>query len=498
MNNRKPHLAAALIILVSALSPMGAQASNEVFGAAELREIAGPLSQGACEAGCETQNWSIRPETVPAATAARLLPDETVFLVTGKGPNSCGSGRCTLAYVLRSGDDLIAIWDEAASTRVAPLQADEVPAQGLRAALPRLSLVGLEAATASPLTLPDVLQSIDDRYARAQTLQGTDRKAELVAVKALLDTVAADYPESNAALNLALGDNVGQIDPAALDAELASLDGAEPAVEAAPQALLDPTIQTFGKCFAQPDLPAVAAENPARIRVQVDLDGTGAILGMPTLLDPATPDANARKLFQRALIALDDCVALQSLYLPSAFEVTLTSARIEAASPLPGSEPAPAADATPPENPALAEEERQPLWALTDSDTEKSLNLQRADIARIQARLILLGFDPKGIDGVLGRGARSAISTWQASRGIPPSGYVDQRQLEKLEDESKGAFTDWIGNPANLKKLEEAANPPPKAARRARSSLPPGWFRDSRGMYCRPTILGLFCKPTKP
>lgn len=48
--------------------------------------------------------------------------------------------------------------------------------------------------------------------------------------------------------------------------------------------------------------------------------------------------------------------------------------------------------------------------------TEAALDLTRAQRREVQIRLALLGFDPRGIDGLFGPDTRAAIAQWQRAR----------------------------------------------------------------------------------
>ncbi|RMD47921.1 MAG: peptidoglycan-binding protein, partial [Alphaproteobacteria bacterium] len=68
---------------------------------------------------------------------------------------------------------------------------------------------------------------------------------------------------------------------------------------------------------------------------------------------------------------------------------------------------------------------------------EEALRLSREERRRIQRQLSLLGYDTRGIDGIFGRGTRSAIEAWQKANGLPVTGYLDARQIEKLADQAE-------------------------------------------------------------
>lgn len=63
---------------------------------------------------------------------------------------------------------------------------------------------------------------------------------------------------------------------------------------------------------------------------------------------------------------------------------------------------------------------------------EKALNLSRDTRREIQRALSLLDYDPKGIDGIFGRGSRAAIKKWQNVNGADATGFLTQPQIERL------------------------------------------------------------------
>ena len=65
---------------------------------------------------------------------------------------------------------------------------------------------------------------------------------------------------------------------------------------------------------------------------------------------------------------------------------------------------------------------------------EAALNLTRAARREVQQSLKLLGFDPRGIDGLFGSGSRAAISAWQRANGFVETGYLTGNQLFRLKD----------------------------------------------------------------
>jgi len=67
---------------------------------------------------------------------------------------------------------------------------------------------------------------------------------------------------------------------------------------------------------------------------------------------------------------------------------------------------------------------------------EEGLNLTRPQRRAIQSNLAILGFDPRGIDGIFGPGTRAAISAWQRSIAVPDFGYLNANQISRLQNAS--------------------------------------------------------------
>lgn len=68
----------------------------------------------------------------------------------------------------------------------------------------------------------------------------------------------------------------------------------------------------------------------------------------------------------------------------------------------------------------------------TPERIEAALNLSRDERRAIQRDLAILGFDPRGVDGVFGRGSRSAISAWQGANRFAQTGFLNRDQIFEL------------------------------------------------------------------
>jgi peptidoglycan hydrolase-like protein with peptidoglycan-binding domain len=76
-----------------------------------------------------------------------------------------------------------------------------------------------------------------------------------------------------------------------------------------------------------------------------------------------------------------------------------------------------------------------PAQALDPEGAETALGLSREARRAVQRDLELLGYDPRGIDGVFGRGTRAAIRTWQGDSGVPATGFLTGNQVVLLQEQ---------------------------------------------------------------
>lgn len=82
----------------------------------------------------------------------------------------------------------------------------------------------------------------------------------------------------------------------------------------------------------------------------------------------------------------------------------------------------------------------EPAQAARVAETE--LNLTQDNRRAIQRALSLLGFDPKGIDGVFGAGSRRAIAGWQGRNGYDDTAYLTRDQIVKLTEQADARATE--------------------------------------------------------
>jgi len=299
---------------------------------------------------------------------------------------------------------------------------------------------------------------VEALIAEADALYTAERMAE---VQALLDRILEEYPASDEAISLLLGLPLGRIDPARVAEGVAS--GAPPAPPApgGEGGLLG----RLSACFA--GVPALSQAGVVQaVTVEAQIGPGGEVQGLPVLTAPANVDAGVRQLFQRALGAIDDCAPYPegggALVLVASVDAVISATLAPA-----GTTTGVAAVPGLPAPPAVP-----PVWRAATEADERGLRLDRTAIRELQGRLSALGFDPRGVDGIIGRGTRSAISAWQGTRNIPATGFLDAQQMGALRAQSDGAYETWLrSNPATA----------PRATTGRSTTNPRGRYIDRNG-----------------
>lgn len=87
---------------------------------------------------------------------------------------------------------------------------------------------------------------------------------------------------------------------------------------------------------------------------------------------------------------------------------------------------------------------------------EAALKLNREARRDVQRDLSLLGFNPRGIDGVFGPGSRTAISAHQRSLGLPETGFLSAEQLRILRRDAAVRAEELEREAQDRRALEEA------------------------------------------
>jgi peptidoglycan hydrolase-like protein with peptidoglycan-binding domain len=89
-------------------------------------------------------------------------------------------------------------------------------------------------------------------------------------------------------------------------------------------------------------------------------------------------------------------------------------------------------------NAALARAAIERLRAADDPlaaarQAEEALRLTRDQRRQVQRNLSLLGYDTRGIDGIFGRGTRSAVEGWQRANRYEATGFLSREQVERID-----------------------------------------------------------------
>ena len=77
---------------------------------------------------------------------------------------------------------------------------------------------------------------------------------------------------------------------------------------------------------------------------------------------------------------------------------------------------------------------------------------------RVQQQLSILGYDPRGIDGVFGPGTRTALREWQSERSLAGEGYLSESQLSRLDEEADARSAELAAEAEKVRREEEAAD----------------------------------------
>lgn len=86
---------------------------------------------------------------------------------------------------------------------------------------------------------------------------------------------------------------------------------------------------------------------------------------------------------------------------------------------------------------------------------EAALALNREARRDVQRDLSLLGFDPRGVDGVFGPGSRAAIGAHQRSLGLPETGFLSAEQLRVLRRDAAVRAAELEREAQERRELEE-------------------------------------------
>ena len=153
--------------------------------------------------------------------------------------------------------------------------------------------------------------------------------------------------------------------------------------------------------------------------------GTGTAGGGTATAPTPPPSGDAARAYEAAerLNTVAGYLAFIGQY-PNSFEAKLAQGHIDK---LEGAkEPLVVAGGDP------EEEEPSTVTAPSPEAVEGNLKLSREDRRLVQMGLAAAGYDPGGVDGMLGGKTRRALRAWQASKEVEATGYLTKEQGEAL------------------------------------------------------------------
>ena len=263
---------------------------------------------------------------------------------------------------------------------------------------------------------------------------------DLQSAATLMQKLVDEYPASDAAVSILLSDDFEGIDFGSFSGRLEALQ-----TEVLNQD--DPRTSSKLACISE----ALSSALQSDIHLVISLDESGDISGLPQLVKPENPDSIARLEYLNLVSALEQCAPFERPELDDQLELRVVAGEISFGSK--GSSDAEVAE------PLLTAAVPQILSTGTRA-SEELLALSKRDIRDVQARLLVIGKDPNGVDGVAGNGTRAAVRAWQDTVGAEPTGYLNSEQLAVLKEQSQARLDEWLRSDGNAKLY----NPPPALA----------------------------------
>jgi peptidoglycan hydrolase-like protein with peptidoglycan-binding domain len=89
---------------------------------------------------------------------------------------------------------------------------------------------------------------------------------------------------------------------------------------------------------------------------------------------------------------------------------------------------------------------------------EAELGLDQAARRAVQENLTMLGYETRGIDGIIGPGTRAAIREWQDAQGFEATGFLTQDQVARLNEQGAERSAELRRQAERARAEEEAAD----------------------------------------
>ena len=273
-----------------------------------------------------------------------------------------------------------------------------------------------------------------------------DLRKAIASVQRIVD----DFPASDAAVSVLLGEAYNGIAFTAFEERLKAALNGESALE---QATVQSQLSVQEMCLKT----AVADKINVKMLVGFSVNTGGNLTGLPEMIEPESPSSEVRLQYLQLVAALEECSPFESEGDRTPFQLEISEA---------GTLSIAALSATPAETGSdqlATTTETIDAMSVGSEITEKALGLNKQAVRDIQARLLVIGHDPNGVDGVVGRGTRSAIRTWQGAVSAEPTGYLNEFQHIALKAQSQDALDEWLRSDDNAK-LYKPPPPPPVLA----------------------------------
>ena len=123
------------------------------------------------------------------------------------------------------------------------------------------------------------------------------------------------------------------------------------------------------------------------------------------------------------------------------------------------------------------------VWGCNGHVVEERLGLDRAARHQVQEGLQAAGFDPGGADGMFGPRTRSAIRSWQSSRGARTTGYLDGASVALLRPSVAGQPTFRQREPAGAAATSAAPAAAPPAVSATQQQPPPSATAEQDNLF---------------
>jgi hypothetical protein len=270
---------------------------------------------------------------------------------------------------------------------------------------------------------------------------------ELRGAVANVQRIVDDFPASDAAVSVLLGETYAGIDFSAFEQRLNSALNEEEGRDGDVSQL---ERNEKVSCLAT----SVADYTGVRMLIGFSTNSTGNLSDLPEIIEPKNVNSEVRLQYLKVVAALEECSPYQILEDGVSYRLELA----ENAEPtLVAMKPVQSEGEVDLE---VADVESSTLLLAASQDTEEGLGLDKQAIRDVQARLLVLGHDPNGVDGAVGKGTRAAIRAWQASVGTYQTGYLNGTQLAALKEQSQSSLEEWLRKEDNSKLYE----PPPLLA----------------------------------